>query len=477
MSVQGETENNPSVSPSSFGSRRFDGQVVEEGVFGIIPWRIAPTRTKKIVPKQSKDDDISQPSNYIWLPFGIIISISYLFVGSLLYLSYFGIPHAHFCWRMSLYYLWPFGKFIIHISIDSDDERRRLLSVNSGKFHTLSELRFLPQDSDFYSLVQHFLWLLLSGLFLIPLHIFCGLICWFLVFLIPMANLNLQAAAILHKSPLRIEVHKGYPGPGANVVYCTYSAVNFYYFKYSVFSLNVVLVNLLPFVILSLIIGYLPTRVPALVIFIISAASILPLTYYIGLAVSSLVAQTSFLVAAIVSAVFGFSVELIIYITALFQPCMSEFVQSGVIGSLLAMMLLLPGLSMVAGGIKYKEQRFNPTAAGVTSVLLLISIIGSFTPTVFYMAFGSSFELTCDTYNKSKTFSARECSWQPGNFDEDPIYIHNTRPLMYCCASLLPFGYVAGLIFTFKTHSHLISHPKEECEEAVELEMENKNPI
>jgi hypothetical protein len=45
-------------------------------------------------------------------------------------------------------------------------------------------------------------------------------------------------------------------------------------------------------------------------------------------------------------------------------------------GTLLAMMLLLPGVSMVAGGLKYKEQHFNPAAAGVTSVLLLISVIG-----------------------------------------------------------------------------------------------------
>jgi len=34
------------------------------------------------------------------------------------------------------------------------------------------------------------------------------------------------------------------------------------------------------------------------------------------------------------------------------------------------------GVSMVAGGLKYKEQRFNPASAGVSSVLLLISVIG-----------------------------------------------------------------------------------------------------
>ena len=33
-------------------------------------------------------------------------------------------------------------------------------------------------------------------------------------------------------------------------------------------------------------------------------------------------------------------------------------------GTLLGMMLLLPGLSMVIGGIKYPEMVFNPASAG-----------------------------------------------------------------------------------------------------------------
>lgn len=32
---------------------------------------------------------------------------------------------------------------------------------------------------------------------------------------------------------------------------------------------------------------------------------------------------------------------------------------------------------MVAGGVKFKNQRFNATAAGVSSVLLIVAIIGT----------------------------------------------------------------------------------------------------
>lgn len=40
-------------------------------------------------------------------------------------------------------------------------------------------------------------------------------------------------------------------------------------------------------------------------------------------------------------------------------------------------MLFLPGLSMIAGGFKYSEQKFNPRAAGVGSLLLFIAIVGT----------------------------------------------------------------------------------------------------
>lgn len=39
-------------------------------------------------------------------------------------------------------------------------------------------------------------------------------------------------------------------------------------------------------------------------------------------------------------------------------------------------MLLLPGLAMIFGGIKHKEQCFNSKSAGVSSVLLIISAVG-----------------------------------------------------------------------------------------------------
>ena len=46
-------------------------------------------------------------------------------------------------------------------------------------------------------------------------------------------------------SPLDITVTEGYPSTQADVLLCTFSAVNKYYYKYSVFGVNVVLLNIL----------------------------------------------------------------------------------------------------------------------------------------------------------------------------------------------------------------------------------------
>jgi len=53
-------------------------------------------------------------------------------------------------------------------------------------------------------------------------------------------------------------------------------------------------------------------------------------------------------------------------------------------------------------------------------------------------------------------FMCDGCSYSPQAFAHDPVYINSTRPLMYFCASLLPIGYIIGLIFTHKTHKDII---------------------
>jgi Ca2+:H+ antiporter len=96
-------------------------------------------------------------------------------------------------------------------------------------------------------------------------------------------------------------------------------------------------------------------------------------------------------------------------------------------------MLLLPGLSMIAGGIKYKEQKFNPVAAGVSSILLFIAVVGAFTPTIFYHAFGQSSE-QCGScvvdFVSNSTIGKIVCSgckFDQSDLLHDPLFMQGAR--------------------------------------------------
>ena len=116
---------------------------------------------------------------------------------------------------------------------------------------------------------------------------------------------------------------------------------------------------------------------------------------------------------AFFNATFGSLIELILYFSAILNGSLNNLVQASVTGTLLGMMLLLPGLAMLFGGIKYKEVRFNAASAGVSGVLLLLSVVGAFTPTVYYSIYGN-FVLDCNEcqmFPTNGTYSCGQCTW------------------------------------------------------------------
>jgi len=121
---------------------------------------------------------------------------------------------------------------------------------------------------------------------------------------------------------------------------------------------------------------------------------------------------------------------------------------------------------MAAGGLRFKQQRFNAGSVSVSSVLLFVSIVGAFTPTVFYLAYGQSYDLQCSSFNHTNNgVMMTQCSWITGNISADPVFQKQLKPLLYACAGVLPLAYIVGLIFTLKTHSHLMIIDEVELEE------------
>jgi len=409
-----------------------------------------------------------------------------------MFLTVIGIPYGKYSLKMAKYHLFPFGKYVCQ---HKGQERLTRVDEDSSLLQSRDDVSLGQGGEELAAAgpVAHWLYVVFSCIFVAPFHMFVFGCCWFVVIFIPMAKLNLEAMKWNFRAK-EIDLLEGYPGPGRDVLICTYKAANICYTKYTVGGMNIMLVNLLPFVFISLFIGYCLEPIvhlssgnndwqgaPYIVKLFLSLFSIIPLTYYIGTAISSLSAQTdSFAAGAVLNATFGSICELIIYCSAIARK-LPDLVQAGVTGSLLGVMLLLPGLAMLLGGIKYKEQRFSRSAAGVSSVLLLLSIVAAFLPTLFFINFGAH-EMSCggcsvkdadqlldensigiptdDIISNTTDLEAgfygacQYCYTRRVDLLFDPLY-QKAEHISFASAFLMPIAYAIGLWFTLKTHTHI----------------------
>ncbi|KIJ17939.1 hypothetical protein PAXINDRAFT_111693 [Paxillus involutus ATCC 200175] len=277
--------------------------------------------------------------------------------------------------------------------------------------------------------------------------------------------------------------------PKSTILLCVYRACGWKYYKYTVGGVNIIFVNLLPLVFFVIFDGFvlLPLaersenagrHVPAILafiasrtlIFVMSLASVIPLSYFIGMAVASISAQSSIGMGAVINATFGSFIEVVLYSIALTQG-KGHLVEGSIVGSLLAGVLLMPGMSMCAGALKKKEQKFNAKSAGVTSMMLIMAFIGTLTPTLFYQVYGN-FQLVCSGCPDGGNFpnwKCDHCYYQHPDPVEDPFYQSTVKSLMYFCAVILLFSYLIGLWFSLRTHATQIWQNPQQLLHSLEL--------
>ena len=87
-------------------------------------------------------------------------------------------------------------------------------------------------------------------------------------------------------------------------------------------------------------------------------------------------------IGALLNASLGNAAELIIALVAL-REGLRDVVKASITGSIIGNLLLVLGLSNVARGLRYDRQRFNRTAAGMGSSLLLLSAIRLVVPALY----------------------------------------------------------------------------------------------
>ena len=239
-----------------------------------------------------------------------------------------------------------------------------------------------------------------SCLIVAPLLLLVSLICWWLVFTIPMAKVTAHLCSQLRRHPLALSFHSAASHRSStrnpSILLCTYRAVGWKYYKYTIDGTNIFFINLMSVVVFVIVDHYVLSETLGLkniltepaTIFTLALSSVIPLAYFIGQAVASISAQSSMGMGATINAFFSTIVEVFLYIIALGEG-KGRLVEGSILGSILAGIMFMPGISMCSGAIVRKTQRFNARSAGVTSTMLLFAIIGAFAPTLFYQIYGT----------------------------------------------------------------------------------------
>lgn len=143
--------------------------------------------------------------------------------------------------------------------------------------------------------------------------------------------------------------------------------------------LNVLLI-FAPVAILGRILGWSPT-----IVFLTSALAVIPTAGLLGQATEELAVHTGPRVGGLLNATLGNAAELIITLFAI-RAGLLELVKASITGSILGNILLVMGLSILAGGLKNGVQRFDRTQAGANAVQLILAVLALMIPSLFFFA-------------------------------------------------------------------------------------------
>ncbi len=158
-------------------------------------------------------------------------------------------------------------------------------------------------------------------------------------------------------------------------------------------------------------------------IFITSAIAIIPLAGWMGTATEEIAVVLGPNLGGLLNATFGNATELIIGIIALNAGLVSV-VKASITGSIIGNLLLVMGLSMFLGGLRFKEQKFQSVVARLNASAMNLAVIAILVPTAV-------------------------------NATSDGISENTMQNLSGAVAIVLITVYILTLLFSMKTHSYL----------------------
>jgi Ca2+:H+ antiporter len=178
-------------------------------------------------------------------------------------------------------------------------------------------------------------------------------------------------------------------------------------------------------------------------VFFASALGVVPTAALMSDATENLAARSGPGIGGLLNVTFGNAPELIIAFLAL-ERGLQEVVKASLIGSILGNSLLVLGASMLVGGWNRDRQTFNRTAAHTQAGMLLLATFALVAPAVFQLIHGGGLP---------------RVSEQRHDFGSE------LETLSLGVSIILILSYVAGLLFSLKTHRSLFNpHHDEEAE-------------
>jgi Ca2+:H+ antiporter len=180
------------------------------------------------------------------------------------------------------------------------------------------------------------------------------------------------------------------------------------------------------------------------IVFAASALGVIPTASLMGTATEHLAARSGPGIGGLLNVTFGNAPELIIALFAL-GAGLHEVVKASIIGSILGNILLVMGAAMFVGGLRRERQFFDRTAASVQSIMLLLAVAALVMPALFELIEGTGL---------------------PNPGEERVHYDSTVEQLSFAVAIVLILTYVAGLVFSLRTHRELFNpvHDDEEQE-------------
>ena len=173
--------------------------------------------------------------------------------------------------------------------------------------------------------------------------------------------------------------------------------------------------------------------VPAWMVFVACCLTIIPFAGLMGSATEDLAERAGTAVGGLLNATFGNAAELIIGIIAV-NKGLNEIVKASLTGSIIGNLIFVLGFSLFAGGLRFRRQRFNATAAGAGMSMLAVAVMGMLLPAVYH-------QLKGPTLPTSK--------------------LPSIETMSLIISAVLIANYACGLLFSLKTHREFYNESSE----------------